>query len=350
MYFISALDAISPAIRRTRDFLFRPFRLGTFLKLCMVAVITEGLGGGNGLRNLQHSGHSSGQMHAFHPPADLAKWIPVIVAAVLVVLVLALIVAYLVTRLRFAYFHCLIHNTRQIAPGWHIYRAPAKRFFWLNLVVGFCFLLALALVALAFGPGLWRAIHDAQVSGQIDFGQLLSLILPLIPFIILFALAGITANLILRDLMLPHYALDNATAGEAWSEVWENIRAEKGAFFVYALLRIILPIAATFAIVIAMIIPAILFVAVTAAIEVGIHAMLTSAGGTSAVAGIFFQVIVGIVAFCVAVLAALCVGGPLSTAVREYAILFYGGRYPQLGNILFPPLPPPPNPGAPLTA
>ena len=31
MYPISAADAISPAIQRTRTFLFRPFRLGTYL-------------------------------------------------------------------------------------------------------------------------------------------------------------------------------------------------------------------------------------------------------------------------------------------------------------------------------
>ena len=25
------------------------------------------------------------------------------------------------------------------------------------------------------------------------------------------------------------------------------------------------------------------------------------------------------------------------TAVREYALVFYGGRYPALGNLLYPP-------------
>ena len=34
------------------------------------------------------------------------------------------------TRLRFAYFHCLIHKTKEIRPGWEIYREPATRYFW----------------------------------------------------------------------------------------------------------------------------------------------------------------------------------------------------------------------------
>jgi hypothetical protein len=29
----------------------------------------------------------------------------------------------------------------------------------------------------------------------------------------------------------------------------------------------------------------------------------------------------------------------VSTAVREYALLFYGGRYQALGDILYPPTP-----------
>ena len=41
---ISAADAISPAVERTKQLLFRPFSWGTFLKLGLVALITEGLG------------------------------------------------------------------------------------------------------------------------------------------------------------------------------------------------------------------------------------------------------------------------------------------------------------------
>ena len=36
-------------------------------------------------------------------------------------------------------------------------------------------------------------------------------------------------------------------------------------------------------------------------------------------------------------LASICLGGPLSTATREYAILFYAGRYKVMGDLLYPP-------------
>ena len=41
MITLSAAQAISPAIERTKQFLFRPFRLGRFLKLTLVALLTD---------------------------------------------------------------------------------------------------------------------------------------------------------------------------------------------------------------------------------------------------------------------------------------------------------------------
>src|ERR1700677_2614542 len=56
---ISAADSVPVAIQRTRDFLFRPFNWGTYLKLGLVALITEGLGGNfqSSSLNRQPSGH-----------------------------------------------------------------------------------------------------------------------------------------------------------------------------------------------------------------------------------------------------------------------------------------------------
>ena len=56
---ISAVDAVSLAIQRTKEFLFRPFTWGTYLKLGLVAIITEGLG--SNINSSSHSNASSGQ-------------------------------------------------------------------------------------------------------------------------------------------------------------------------------------------------------------------------------------------------------------------------------------------------
>lgn len=338
MYPISAADAVSPAIQRTKIFLFQPFRLGTYLKLCLVALLTEGLGG-NGNFNTGSHHHTSHGPKFDMPFAFTPERIAEFFAAVALVILLCFFIYYLITRLRFAYFHCLIHNVKEIRPGWHIYREPATRFFWLNVVVGLCFVLLIGLIAIPFAAGFLGLFRNVASGGHPDLASILALLLPLIPIILLIVVVAVAIDIVLRDLMLPHYALENATAGQAWSAVWARIRFEKGSFFVYALLRVLLPIVALIALFIVLIIPAIVFVVVIVAVEVAIHSTFSGAEGTTAIVGIFLQVLVGVIAFAIAFVAWIAIGGPLSTAIRQYAILFYGSRYQPLGNILFPPPP-----------
>jgi hypothetical protein len=343
---ISAIDSVSLSMQRTRDFLFRPFSWGAYLKLGLVAIVTEGLGAN--LHSSAHNGQSSGHGPMIYSPFSLPpEWIAAIVAAVLAIVVLSIVAFYLITRLRFAYFHCLVHNTREIAPGWRLYRSPAARFFWLNLGVGFLFTLLVVLIALPFAAGFWRLFREISQGGQPDIGLILALVLPLIPVILLLVVAGILTDLILRDWMLPHYALEDATAAEAWSSVWARILAEKRQFFVYALLRVVLPTIAMAGLFIVLLIPGLILAGSLGAIEYGIHSAFADATGASAVAGIALEVFFGVVAFGLALLASICLGGPVSTGLREYALIFYGGRYQALGDLLYPSPQPPALPGAP---
>lgn len=103
--------------------------------------------------------------------------------------------------------------------------------------------------------------------------------MPLIPILLIFVLAGIAADLILRDWMLPHYALENAHAREAWAAVWARIKAEKAPFFVYALLRVVLPLVAAIAIVISLVILGLIFAAAVALLALVIHSALAGVTG-----------------------------------------------------------------------
>lgn len=333
---ISAADAISPAVQRTRSFLFRPFRLGTYLKLCLVGLLTEGTTGGS--FNSFPRGHSSrhttnlAAMPHFHiTPMEIGAGIAMLALMALV----GLFIFYLITRLRFAWFHCLVHNIREIRPGWTFYREPAARFFWLNVVVYVGFLVALGVVLMPFAAGFIGLFRNLQAGGRPSFGAIFALFLPLIPIFLLFVLAGIAVQILLRDLMLPHFALENASAGDAWYAAWSRIRVEKGGFFVYALLRVLLPIAGAIGLVIVLIIPAFVFILATVAVEVGLHAAFGHA-----LLGIFLEVAAGCVAFLVAMLVFIAAFGPIYTAVRYYALIFYGNRYQLLGERLYPPPPP----------
>jgi hypothetical protein len=337
MHAISAVDSISTAIQRTREFLFRPFSWGTYLKLGLVAIVTEGLG--SNLRSSSHNGQSSGHIPMLDSPFSFpAERIATAVAALLLTTILFAWLFYLLTRLRFAYFHCLVHNTREIRPGWHVYAPQATRFFWMNLWVGFCFLLLVVLISLPFASGFLRLLHQMQHGGQPDFGLLLSLLLPLIPIIVLVALAGIFADVILRDWMLPHFALDDATFAEAWGQLWAHIKVEKQQFLAYALLRLVLPLIAAIAAFAILLIPGLILAGSLAMVEIGLHSAFADATGGPAMVGVMVQVFFGALAFGFVVLASICIGGPVSTGTREYALVFYAGRYRKLGAMLYPPI------------
>ena len=338
---VSAADSVSLAIQRTRDLLFRPFTWATYLKLGLVAILTEGFS--SNLRSSGNHAHpsTSGQGPDFGALHEIPhQWIAYIVAGVFalaLLMILALWIAYLVTRLRFAFFHCLVTSTTEIRPGWHLYRDRAARFFWLNIVVGLCFLLVIGLIAIPFVSGFVKLAHDTPPGGHPDWGLLLSLVLPLIPIILLVALAAVLLDVILRDWILPHYALEDASAGEAWSDVWEAITREKREFFVYLLLRLILPMIAMIAIFMVLMIPGLMLAGALAGIEYGIHSAFADAAGAARFVAIALEAFFGVVEAGFALLASICLGGPVGTAVREYALVFYGGRYPALGNLLYPP-------------
>jgi hypothetical protein len=343
MYVLSAPESIAPAIERTRSLLFRPFRWSSFLKLCAVAVFTEGYSSGN--FNSLHPHHTPNA----HFAADSLTFqsnpllIAFILAAALVVVGLAIALFYLLVRLRFALFHCLIHQMRLLAPGWRLYREQSLRFFLLSLAVGFVFLAVFLAAAVPFFVGFLHLFRDYHMSGDFPVAEFLTLLLPFIPVLLVFAIAGVAVDMILRDFMLPHMALENATSGQAWAAARAHIGREKGAFFVYGLLRIVLPIVATIALVLVLLIPGIILFGALAVMMGGVHVALGDATGLMFLVRIFIEAVLGLIFFALALFLTICLGGPLSIAVRNYALVFYGGRYQALGNILYPP-PPAPTP------
>jgi hypothetical protein len=347
MHAFSAADLISPAIKRTKWFLFEPFRWSTFLKLCLVAVLTEG--GSTGNFNVPSGRHSNSSgtatptiptitaLHFGLSPMQIA-----LIAAVIVVSIgLVLVIAYLITRLRFSLFHCLVSGTREIRPGWRLYDAQSWRFFLLSIAVGFVMLLAILLIAIPFLLGFYRLFKNVQPGNPFNFGEFFALLVPLIPIVILIVLVALAIHIILHDLMLPHIALENASAAEAWRQARRRIEAEKGGFLLYAFLRVILPIAATIGAMIVLAIPVVLTAVFLAAPMAGLAGLLASAGGVTKIIFILLIAVMVLVGAALVIFLALSIGGPIGIAVRNYALLFYGGRYQVLGDLLSPPPPPP---------
>ena len=323
---ISAADAVAPAVLRMRNLLFRPFVFTTFLKLSLIAVLTEGYSGN--FNTSWHNQVKSGDSLPSVPHVALTPdLIALIVGVIVGVLLLSLVIAYVVVRLRFALFHCLVYGTTEIKPGWHLYREQAGRYFWLTIIVGFVFFAVIVAIAVPFVFGFIRFFQASQ-GDNFDVPSFLAVFLPLIPIILLIMCVAVAIAVILHDLILPHMALESASAGVAWKTAREAIMREKGAFFLYAFLRVILPLAVMMGVGLVFLIPA-FFVGVMIAISTEMALPLS--------------IVLGVLAILAGVAVMLGVGGPLSISVRYYALIFYGSRYTRLGELLWP-APPAPEP------
>jgi hypothetical protein len=341
MQVVSAPDSIGPALVRTRSLLFRPFRLGSFLKLCAVAVFTESNFGSFNFHS--SAGHHSQHLLAGSSYPGFAPILAaVLLAVLLVVLALVLVILYLVTRLRFALFECLIRQSRLLRPGWHRYREQAWRFFLLSLVVGLAFFAVVVAAALPFIVAFMHLARELHAPGPFPWEDFLAVVLPLIPVVLAVFLVAVAIDMILRDFMLPHMALENASAGQAWAAVRARIATAKGAFLAYAVLRVLLPMIAVVAIVIVLIIPFILVFGVFGVMMHEVSIALAGASASALLVRTFIEGVFYLFLFALFLLVVICFGGPLAIAVRNFALVFYGGRYQVLGDILYPPPPPAP--------
>lgn len=334
MRILSAVEAISPALNRTRRILFQPFRWRTFLKLCAVAVFTEGL------FSSFRANRGSGVPHQAVPSQMLFSlpphWVGLLIAMMVVALAVGCALLYLASRLRFALFDCLIHQTTRIRTGWRLYHDQAFRFFVFNIAVGLAFVALILAILFPF------AAHVIQVLRQQPNpppSVVFSVLMPLIPIILFLILAGVATDMVLRDFMLPHFALENATVSEAWSAVWDRLTTDTGAFLLYGVLRIVLPFLAFIGLFIVLALPMLLLFGGPALLMAALHAAMAQASPAAGAAFLCLEVLVGLVMGAIALLVGIVVGGPLCIAIRNYALVFYGGRYQALGNILFPPPP-----------
>lgn len=346
---ISAIDAIGPAFRRTRSILAEPFRLGFFLKICLVAVFAEGTFGSTFSSNVSnlHGHDKTGQAIAFLPnPATHAAFampdaaaIVAVLAIVLLVMLLAiplwLLVTYLLLRLRFTFFDLVLYKQGLVGRAWSKYGPQTWRYFGLSILIFLSFLLILALCLSPFLPAVIHLIQSIK-AGQPKPSPiaLLTLFFPMLGVILIFALLAFVVDAIMRDFILPPMAIEDASIESSIGRFTRLVSDEPAGIFVYMLLRMVLAIGVHLALSIIAFIPLGIIGLIGAGIGFLLHHLLW-AGTLGAKAAFIAYVVVAGGAFLILLLCSLvAVGGVAGTFRRCYAVIFFADRYPALGNLL----------------
>jgi hypothetical protein len=333
---LTASEAITPAIQRTKEILFQPFRKGRSWKLAAVAYLSM-----MGLAFVPYFF----VLFAFpHGPAEQSNYATLLLAAAcLIPSALMFLFFYLGSRLQFVLFAIVAEKSLTVAPLWRRY--SSRTWPWLGLKL----VLSLVVCAIFAAPVFYAfrsfATHMIVEPGQLPSPEMLGSLF--LFYACLFLPIGLLmlCSSLLSDFVLPPIALEGAAISEAARRFGELIKAEPGQMAFYTLFKILLALAGVVAMQVV-----VLVAEIVALIPLGLMAalgwylfrtlgpvghVLLVAGGITL--GLIFAVFLGYVAILVL--------GCFHMFYQAYALYFLGGRYPLLGDILEPPqhsLPEPP--------
>jgi hypothetical protein len=358
----SAVESISPAFARTKQVLFRPFRFGLWARLAVVALVTGeagGIGGGSSIPNLNNNRGGGDQLAGAARLFSLPGWeqmqayVGWIALGLAVGLAVLLLWIYSDCVYRFILLDAVVSGQCRLREGWRRWREAGRRYFVWVIAFGFGSFAVVGVVAgipalLAYRAG-WFEKPEENLGVLIGGGILLGLLV--IAMVAVLAIIDMLA----RDFLIPVMAFEDVGAMEGWERLLAMMGAEKSAYAVYVLMKIVLAIGSgiIFAIINLIVILILLiplgllglagyFIGSGLGITLDLSTdLLLGAVGLLAIAGILY-----VVGFVYA---------PGLVFFQSYTLEFFAPRYGPLGNKMFPPSPaatPPTSPfppSAPLT-
>jgi MFS family permease len=248
---VSVIDPISPAIERVKVMLFKPFDLGRWFIIGFCAWLAYlGTGGGGGGGGGGPQWNVPGKQHEQHPEiaegVDIAKeyilanlfWIiPTAVIIIAAIICLGLLIAWLNSRGRFMFLHCVAENKSEVKVPWRKFRKHANSLFLFRIVLGIIGLVIIALpvfsiVVLIIMTATETLPFAASIPGIIIFGMVIFVL-----SIALFLVRKFTF-----DFVVPIMFLRTASCVTGWREFLTILSINKARFTVYILFQIVISI------------------------------------------------------------------------------------------------------------
>jgi hypothetical protein len=350
---ISAIDAISPAFQHTKQQLFQPFRAGQWAQLALVGLLAGELttgSCGNFNTNFQPPRHPS--QFVASPLPSIDPVLLVLLVALLFVLgfVFWILLLYINSVMRFILFDSVIARNCEIRRKWNRRQGPGLRYFvWqilfsLAIFVGFIILIGIP-AAFAFAAG-WLTKPKEHLAPLILFGMALFLV------VMAFGVLAAVVHVFTKDFVIPQMAIENISAFQAWVRLLPMLGSEKGPYFGYVLMKIVMALGV--GIVVGIITTVVILVTL---IPIGgLGALFVFAGKAAGFSWNLYTITLAVVVGCVVLAAILYVVSVISVPAMvffpAYSIYFFASRYPALDALIHPaprlpsamsPMPPQPN-------
>jgi hypothetical protein len=344
---LSPLDALGPAFRRTREVLGQPFRLGFFLKIALIAALTQPSFysasisypfDGVQFAFMPHAGrpgHFTGQ---FVDGAGLAAFgVAAILVGVLIAIGLWVLISYLYCRVRFTLFDLVVYKRGFVGQAWSTYRRQSWRYFGLVILVSLGFFVVAAVI---LGPAFLNVVKAIKPLGNagsnVDPFRILGIMLPLLGAAFLVAMLWAIVDTLMQDFLLPPMAIEDAPLERAFGRFFDMLKSSFGSVVIYLLLRFAVGIGITWAMM--LVAGAVFFVGGVALFGIGTllyHALWASMLGQ--VICVALAILAGLVVLALYFAVIVAIFGIAGVFKQSYAAYFFGGRYPELGERLEPP-------------
>jgi hypothetical protein len=316
-----------------------PFRFRQWIRLAFVGVLAGELGFGGCNFNwpadtpnqTSSSAAASSVRQILH--AFFSDWLTLTLIGVGIFLLLLLL--YVSSVMRFVLFDSIVERECHVRRGWKRRHRPGFRLFLWRL--GFLLAVIGGLLAVVGGPVAgayaagWFGSAEVHLAGLIIGGILVFVVAGFI------AVVAAVIDTMTKDFVVPQMALEDLSTMEGWRGLWFRIRSERGSdYVVYILIKIALSLAATVALVFAVIAFFVLLLIVFGGIGLAASLVGRHGGWDSnplAIVALILWICLGLL-IAVLGLAMLCV--PQMVFLPAYAIYFFAGRYAPLAAVLSP--------------
>lgn len=326
--------------------LFRPFRFKTWMIMGVIGWLAgEGMSGGFNF-SFPMGGHlpskpapgPSGPEGSHFPVGLFVLFIAVVV---FVGLIIAVAFIYLFSRFRFVLYESVVSGHIGVDPGWKKYREQAQRYFWFWIAAG---AVIFVLFATAIGvPVLVAFKRGVLENPSADLGAFFAFIGFVFLGVLLSVLVVFVFAALAKDFIVPLMALDDLRVGGAWSALKTMIKAEPWSFAGYLGMKLLLSFVVSIALAIPLVF--IFFALIVGGVVAALFGSVVIHNPSHGliIAGILLAVLAFIAFMLFFFGLTLFVSAPASVFFSSYALYFLGGRYPKLGELMWPtPIAPPP--------
>lgn len=248
--YVSVIEPITPAIERVKTVLFRPFDLGKWFVIGLSAWLAQlgenGGGGGNGggagrgggsfpPEDLPHEAREAFETARDYVLANLHWIVPAVIGAVVIVIGIMLLVAWLSSRAKFSFLYCVAQNKGEFWIPWRQYRRHGGSLFVFRVVVGIIFVLAAGAFA-TLGSGLAIASYESLGFNALTISGIVTSALLFIATLIVFGVI----RMFTTDFVVPIMYRHTLSCRQAWGVFLEIFSHNQARFVLYAIFQIVI--------------------------------------------------------------------------------------------------------------